>query len=126
MDYDYENINAGYKLKDRILYVTFKESLDITYDVARELVQDRLRFQSYSNFDVICDVSEVRSINSEARTYLSTYGSNLLTNVALVAANARVYTMARFYIKINSPKATTELFNSIDEAVLYIKSLKKL
>ena len=90
MDYDYENKYAGYKLRDRILYITFKKSLNITYDVARKLVQDRLRFQSFSNFDVICDISDVKSIHSEARTYLSTYGSNLLANVALVSTNITV------------------------------------
>lgn len=126
MNYDYENIYAGYKVEDRILYITFKESLNITYEVARKLVQDRLRFQSYSNFDVICDISEVQSISSEARTYLSTYGSNLLANVALVSTNTTVYTMALFYIKINTPKAPTKLFKSIIEAIDYIKSNKKL
>ena len=126
MDYDYENKYAGYKLRDRILYITFKKSLNITYDVARKLVQDRLRFQSYSNFDVICDISDVKSIHSEARTYLSTYGSNLLANVALVSTNITVYTMALFYIRINTPKAPTRLFKSNKEAIDYIKSIKKL
>ena len=100
--------------------------MNITYDVARKLVQDRLRFQSFSNFDVICDISDVKSIHSEARTYLSTYGSNLLANVALVSTNITVYTMALFYIRINTPKAPTRLFKSNKEAIDYIKSIKKL
>ena len=125
MHHFFENSFAYYHLKGAILYITFKDSITLTYDAAKQLVNDRLRFQSFAIFNVICDVSLISSISSEARTFLSTYGSNLLNNVALVSTTPTIHTMARFYILINKPKAPTKIFHTVSDAEQYLESLNK-
>ena len=121
MEYDYTNDLAQFKIEDDFLRIVFATDLKISIDVAKALVLDRLRFQSYSDFKVLCDVSQIHSIDIEARTYLSTYGSSLLKKVALVACTPPLYQMARFYIRTNTPKVPTAVFRTTEEAELYLK-----
>ena len=120
MNENYENSLALYELKHDILYVRFKKDLIINYEIALTLVADRLRLQSFTKYKAICDVSEIRTIDSEARRYLSIYGSSLLTQVALVSTYVPLYHMSRFYIHINKPKVPTAVFMSIKEAENYL------
>ncbi|WP_177765317.1 hypothetical protein [Flavobacterium sp. I3-2] len=120
MNKNYENNLAQYELKQGVLYVRFKKDLIINHEIALALVADRLRLQSFTKYKAICDVSDILSIDSEARRYLSIYGSSLLTQVALVSTNIPLYHMARFYININKPKVPTAIFMSIKEAEKYL------
>jgi len=120
MNENYENNLAQYELKQDVLYVRFKKDLIINHEIALALVADRLRLQSFTKYKAICDVSDILSIDSEARRYLSIYGSSLLTQVALVSTNIPLYHMARFYININKPKVPTAIFMSIKEAEKYL------
>lgn len=121
----YENAHAIYEIHESILYITFKKHLIITYDIACEIVHDRLILQSFSTFAVICTISNVVSISYDARKYLSSYGSSLLKAVALVSDNKTLYSLGRFYIMLNSPKVPTRIFKNLQEAQNYINSFKK-
>lgn len=121
----YQGRYATYAIKDEILYVTFNEHLEMTYEVALTIVNERLSFQSFKHYAVICIIPSITSITREARNYLSLYGSSLLKQVALVCSNSTLYTMAEFYIEIDSPKVHTKVFHSLKQAEQYISFLKK-
>lgn len=121
MNYTHENKYAFYELKNSILYITFKEYLTITLQTAFQIVRDRLVFQSYKPYPVICDITHVRSIDFDARQYLSVDGSTLLSSVALVSKLQTIYSMALFYIEVNTPKVPTQVFKTVLDAELFIK-----
>lgn len=120
MNYTYENKHAYYRLKNSILYITFKKGLVLTLKAALQIVHDRLTFQSYTAYPVICDISNVKSIEFDARQYLSAEGSTLLTAVALVTTHQTIYSMARFYVEVNIPKVPTQIFKNTADAEAFI------
>lgn len=121
----HENAYAVYQKKDSVLYITFKNQTALTHAAAEEIVQDRLNFQAYARYSVICDVSGLTSITYDAREYLSTYGSNMLTAVALVSANPTIYIMGRCYLFYNRPTIPTRIFKNQHEAEKYINQITK-
>lgn len=126
MNNHYENKYAVYQIRDYILYITYKKGLILNYAAARQIVHDRLSLQSYESYPVICNVSEVKNIDFEARGYLSIYGSILITIVALLSYNKTIYSMGRFYIEVNSPKVPTQIFNNLEEAEIFITTVIKI
>ena len=125
MNMIHENAYAVYALSNNLLYVSFKKGIHITLAVAQTIVQDRLLLQGYQDYNVICDISEITHIESNAREYLSHYGSNMLLHVALVSTQSTAQTMAEFYVDINAPTVSTVLFSSIEEAENYLNTLPK-
>lgn len=121
----HENAYAVYQKKDSVLYITFKKQAVITHDAAEKIVKDRMHFQAYACYSVICDVSGLASITYDARQYLSADGSNMLTAVALVSNNPATYTMGRCYLFYNRPTVPTRIFKNQYEAEKYINQITK-
>lgn len=121
----HENAYAVYQKRDSVLYITFKKQAVLTHAAAEEIVQDRLNFQAYARYSVICDVSGLTSITYDAREYLSTYESNMLTAVALVSVNPTIYIMGRCYLYYNRPTVATRIFKNQHEAKKYINQITK-
>jgi len=121
----HENAYAVYQKKDSVLYITFKKLTVLNLDAAKKVVKDRMNFQAYACYNVICDVSGLTSITYDARQYLSTDGSNMLTVVALVSDNTTIYTMGRCYLLYNHPTVPTRIFKNHQEAEKYINQITK-
>lgn len=121
----HENAYAVYQKRDSVLYITFKKQAVLNFNAAKKVVRDRMNFQAYAQYSVICDVSGLTSITYDAREYLSTYGSNMLTAVALVSANPTLYTMGRCYLFYNRPTVPTRIFKNQQEAEKYINQITK-
>lgn len=121
----HENAYAIYQKKDSVLYITFKKQTVLTHDAAEKIVKDRMNFQAYAWYSVICDVSGLASITYDARQYLSIDGSNMLTVVALVSDNTTIYTMGRCYLLYNHPTVPTQIFKNQQEAEKYINQITK-
>ena len=121
----HENAYAVYQKKDSVLYITFKKLTVLNLDAAKKVVKDRMNFQAYACYNVICDVSGLTSITYDARQYLSTDGSNMLTVVALVSDNTTIYTMGRCYLLYNHPTVPTRIFKNQQEAEKYINQITK-
>ncbi len=117
----FENDFAAYMKKESILYIRFKNKVTLNYRAACKVVRDRLWFQAYSSYHIICDVSAIHSIDEPARDYLATKGSYLAKNVALISEKATLYEMACIYTVFNTPSVATELFHNLQSAEEYIK-----
>jgi len=123
---NYENHYALYEFHDSILYISYKADRYIDYQAARGIVNDRLRIQSYKACQIICDVSNVAEISTEAREYLASYGSTLATAVALISTADTLRNMANYFVTINKPTVPTKIFNNLEDAQNFLKKLNKL
>lgn len=117
----FENNYALYEFKDSYLKITYKGGTYIDYQAACAIVEDRLWIQSYQALPIICDITSVKDISSDARDYLATFGSALIKFVALVSTTSTLKHMATYFIAINKPKISTMVFSNVAEAELYIK-----
>lgn len=121
---NYENDYAVYELKEDILKITFKPNILIDNNAARLIVKDRLRFQTYSDYFVICDISQIKRINARARKYLATNGSSLLKAVALVSSENTSFALANYYIQINKPTVLTKVFKKVEQGEEFLEQFK--
>lgn len=121
----FENSFAAYMKRDAVLYILFKDHLVLNHKAAQQIVRDRLKFQSYTSYYVICDVSGIKSIDEAACDYLATKGSYDIKAVALLTHKSTLYEMGTFYSIFNRPNVPTELFTTLDSAVQYIKDLSE-
>ncbi len=121
---NYENDYAVYELKEDILKITFKPNILIDNNAARLIVKDRLRFQTYSDYFVICDISQIKRINARARKYLATNGSSLLKAVALISSENTSFALANYYIQINKPTVLTKVFKKVEQGEEFLEQFK--
>lgn len=122
MSITYENNFATYEFKNSLLYINYKEGQYIDYQAATTIVEDRLRFQSYKEYAILCDVSQVADISTEAREYLANYGSSMVTAVALISSTHTLHNMANYFVIINKPKIPTNIFDNLSEAEDFLKN----
>lgn len=122
----YENHYALYEFHDSILYISYKADRYIDYHAARNIVNDRLRIQAYKTYPIICDVSNVTDISTEAREYLATYGSTLTSAVALISSADTLRSMAGYFVMINKPTVPTKIFNNLEDAQNFLKNQNQL
>lgn len=121
---NYENDYAVYELKEDILKITFKPNILIDNNAARLIVKDRLRFQTYSDYFVICDISQIKRISARARKYLATNGSSLLKAVALISSENTSFALANYYIQINKPTVLTKVFKKVEQGEEFLEQFK--
>lgn len=116
MPKNYENDFALYEVRDRLLYISYKEGLFIDYATARLIVDDRLMIQSYQSCAIVCDVSTIHDVDADAREYLATYGCNLAKAVAIYSATHTMRNLAAYFVSINKPMAPTKIFDNLEDA----------
>lgn len=119
----FENNYAAYMKKDAVIYILFKDRLVLNIRAAQQIVRDRLKFQSYTSYYVICDVSGIKSIDEAARDFLATKGSYDIKAVALLTCESTLYEMSTFYTLFNRPNVPTKVFTTLDSAVKFIQNL---
>lgn len=123
---NFENHYVIYEFHDSILYISYKADRYIDYHAARGIVNDRLRIQAYKACPIICDVSNVTEISTEAREYLASYGSTLATAVALISSADTLRNMANYFVTINKPTVPTKIFDNLEDAQNFLKKLNEL
>lgn len=119
----FENSYAAYMKKDGIIYILFKDHLVLNHNAAQQILRDRLKFQSYTSYYVICDVSGIKSIDEDARDFLASKGSYDIKAVALISHKSTTYEMGTFYTHFNRPNVPTNVFTTLDSAVKFIQNL---
>lgn len=119
----FENNYAAYMKKDGVIYILFKDRLVLNIRAAQQIVRDRLKFQSYTSYYIICDVSGIKSIDEAARDFLATKGSYDIKAVALLTCESTHYEMSTLYTLFNRPNVPTKVFTTLDSAVKFIQNL---
>lgn len=103
-------------VQEGILYVIFKEGLEIDLNVAKEIVDARMKFTGGMHYPVIADAREVRSITREGREYFARNGNDLVKAGALVVDSPLTRVMGNVFIYFNRPEVPSRLFTSCEDA----------
>jgi len=108
-----------------IIYVEYIKNLKVDLDVAKELVANRLDFAENKPHYLIIDVSNIKQITSEAKTYMQdpTLGLKNILGTAFIASNQVSALIANIFVK--TPNIISKFFSQKKEALLWIKELKK-
>jgi len=115
-----ENDYAEYHCLDRILYITYKDGVNIDLKAAVQIVKDRLLLHEGQSLPVLCDIRGVKEINKSARDYLAMEGSVLIKAVAFIIKPPVSEMLSKFYLKTSKPPIPTASFEDIEEALVFL------
>lgn len=117
----YENDYAQFWIANGILVFEYKPNTILNLEVAQRVVADRIHFQNEKSYPVLCDVRGIVNTDKSGRDYLAQSGSVLTKAVALIVHQNVSATISNFYLRINKPSVPTQVFNSKDQALVYLE-----
>ncbi|MFO0356741.1 MAG: hypothetical protein ACK50A_07290 [Sphingobacteriaceae bacterium] len=67
----YSNAYSDMKIEEGILVISYKPQLNITLEVAKICVEDRIKFSNGKMYPLVVYMNEMKEISKEAKTYLA-------------------------------------------------------
>ena len=108
-------------VKDKILEVTYKEGLHITYEIAEKIVKDRLSFTKGEKMPAIIKSQGVISIDKPAREYFaSEKGIRDLSATAIIVNSDYSRLLGNFFVFVNKTKMPVKIFTDIEKSVIWL------
>jgi hypothetical protein len=117
----YENEYAQFWIANGILFFEYKPNTILNLEAAPRIVADRIHFQNEKSYPVLCDVRGIVNTDKSGRDYLAQSGSVLTKAVALIVHQKVSATISNFYLRISKPNVPTQLFNSREDAMVYLE-----
>ncbi len=123
-----ENEHVKLWIEDGILFTVYKPNLEITLEVAKKIVHERLQLAQNQTFSVLFDMRELKSADKEARTYLARHpeANRGMSASALLVDNQVVKLIGNFFIKMDKPIIPTKMFSDLEDAVNWLKPFRNL
>ena len=125
MSKHFENDYAEYRLKNSIIYITYKKNVRIDLKAGIQIVKDRLLLHKDQPLPVLCDIRGIKEINKSARDYLAIEGSTLVKAVAFIIEPPISEKLSKFYLRTSKPPIPTELFEETSEALIYLSKFMR-
>ena len=111
--------------KDGVVYATYK-AIDVDLDAAEKVTEERKKLHEGISALLICDVSQMKSVSKEARTYFSVHGSESLKATAMIIASGFNTMLANFFMRVNfkKPPVPTKVFTNIEDAKKWVEQYR--
>ena len=111
-------IFARFLIEDNVLVVNYKEGLHITYEIAEQIVRDRLTFTKGKKMPVIINSHGVISIDKPAREFLASENGTVgLLATAIIVDSDYTRLLGNFFIIVNKTKIPVRIFSDIPRSV---------
>ena len=111
-----------YEVKDNILIATYKKGNRINLDIAKKIVEDRLKFTGNKSMAVLVYNHGVLSMDKEARDYLSSAaGSQGLKAGAIILDSAFTSMLGNFFLSVSKPVIPAKLFTNVSQAIKWLQ-----
>ena len=112
-------------IEDGILYGRYTKNLDMTLEIAKVCVESRIYFAKGRSYPVIVDMKGISSSTRDAREYMATIGSTLVSAAALITGSAINRALGNVFLKIDKPPIPTKLFSNDKKAKAWIMQFVK-
>jgi hypothetical protein len=117
----FENDYANFWIEAGILYFVYKRDAAIDLNAAKQIVNDRVKFQQQKDYPILCDIRGIKGIDKAARDFLAKEGSSYTKGVAVVVDTPMTKIISNFYLGLNKPIAPTKMFTEKQEALNYLQ-----
>ena len=118
---------ATYWVEAGILNIIFPEDIVLNLDLAKEMVEDRIKITEGKTWPLLVDVSGLASVDTAARQYFATErGIHGVSSAAILAKSMISKLAANLFIKVNKPAVPTKLFIKREKAEVWIKKYVRL
>jgi hypothetical protein len=109
-------------LEDGYIHTKVKSGSEITLQDAKDNTTAVIKVSGDSNFPILVDLREIKSISKEARDHFSMRGRKPhVTAIAMLVKSPVSRIIGNFFLGLNRPTVPTRLFNLQNEAILWMK-----
>lgn len=120
-----ENNNFVIEMVDGLIFIKFKRSIRIDYDLAYQLIETRKQLSSSSQCLMLFDGNGVNNVTKEARDFLaSKEATDGLIAGAFVINSPLATVLCNFFLKISKPQRPSKLFTSHTDAIKWLRAFK--
>jgi hypothetical protein len=122
----YRFITLYTEAENDIIFNEYPKNLRVDLTVAQEIVANRLEFAEGEKHYLVGDLTNVKSVTSEARAYLldPNTGVKDILGAAFIAGNPVAALIANVFIK-TSKKFPSKFFSKKTDALNWINELKR-
>lgn len=117
----YETAHFYMIITDGVLYFEYKPIQLLYYEVAKDILKQRLHLQGEVSYPIFCRTTGIHDMDKGARDLMAAEGSLYTKAVALVDQRFIAKTMADFYIRINRPLVPTSVFKNEKKALRFLR-----
>jgi hypothetical protein len=112
---------------DNILFWDYAPNTEIDISIAKELIKNRLEYSKGELMYAFIDFTNVKSVTKEARDYMNSPEGGLkgIFGGAFLSNNIVSNVFINLYLKINKPSIPAKFFTRKEDALSWLKELKK-
>jgi hypothetical protein len=111
-----------FEIKGDVLHATYKKGIKITLDIARQVVEARLKLTLDRNFAVLIYNQGVISMDKPARDFLaSPEGTRGVKAAAMMLDSAFSSFLGNFYLSVNKPPMPVRIFTNTKSALGWLQ-----
>lgn len=120
-----DNEYAEIWLEDGIIFNSYKPNLVINLEIAKLMVKERLRITNGITRPLFVDISNLISVDLEAREYLSGGDAIKFASAGAIYSTNPISKFAgKLFIDVNQPNAPTKIFSNKEEAIEWLQQFK--
>ncbi|MDH5716242.1 MAG: STAS/SEC14 domain-containing protein [Spirochaetia bacterium] len=114
-------------LENNYIQIQILPDVEITLEDIKENEKAILKISHEKKYPILVDATMLRNITKEARFYSSDENNfTMIKALAVVAKSIFIQTLGNFFIGINKPNYPIKIFNSKEEALIWIKDYNEL
>jgi hypothetical protein len=113
------------EIKDGILYFTYLAGKTIHIDVAKEIVQQRLKYTNNTPYPLLVTYEGLRAMDKDSRDYFAAkQGVEGVLAAALVVNSVYTQFFGNMFLRITQTSIPSKLFTDRQEALKWLEQFK--
>ncbi|HSH67450.1 MAG TPA: hypothetical protein VLB84_17025 [Bacteroidia bacterium] len=123
----FENEYVKIWIENDILFSNYQKNIIIDLDIAKKIIDDRVKFTKGKNYPILIDFTNLHSVTKEARDYMNAPDGGLKgLSAGAFLSNSLVTTLfVNLYLTINKPSIPAKFFTKKAEAITWLKEMSK-
>ncbi len=121
----YEDEYTRIWIENDILFLEYKDGLDLTQKVAREVVNSRITFQKNREYAIFCDTSGIIKADFESLNYLALEGLLLIKAIAFYPKFPPNILLTKFFLETLRENIPAEIFETRNQAISFLTPYSK-
>lgn len=122
----YETASFWKEAENDILFFKYSPRLEMTIDVAKEIVRSRLEYCGGVSMYVLIDATNIKSATKEARDYMNSRDGGLkgVLGGAFLSNNVVATLVINLFLKVSNLPIPAKFFTNKEEAVKWLKKIR--
>ncbi len=113
-------------IEDGIMHSVYKPDLVINLEIAKLLVRERLKICNKKTYPLFVDVSNLLSIDMEAREYFAGEEATRFISAGAIYSRSPIAKFAgKLFLDVNQPKTPSQIFTNKEEAIAWLHQFIK-